>query len=168
MHDDNSYRDDATQWVNNLDRTLLGTTAVPTTHLIASRSLEMYVSTGMIKSNNFDPILDSLLDYSLAAFGDAMKSMSHNIPAVARAMAEMFFWHFKQYPDDEDFRNHFMEDKIPTVGGLKEAFALVNHVYDNPDKLSFFELGIWDHVIIEKFIADGIDAHLAEQLLFTK
>lgn len=46
-----------------------------------------------------------------------------------------------------------------------DRFRLLRRVYENPDKLSFFEAGIWDDDFIYRCIADGVDASLAHELM---
>ena len=138
----------ADEYVNELDRSYLGSFAVSDERLIEALAKYLLISTGTRMHEVEILVLNRGKDFI--------------------AEHEVTFWRYMNHlADRELYTRYGLEDKQFDYNQASTGYQLgsrLYEVYTHPEYLRYFEAGIWSHETIESLIAADVDPALAYSL----
>lgn len=156
--------DDAAQWIESIDRSVLGRYAVDDDllHIAYVLTNDDLLKRDGFYSHDHRRILIDMIDAddrwnSYATFSD-------NLP-VPYYMEVAFWWlRDNSHPDRLQHAKELVSRvKTPNV---PEVIRLMNTIVDNPTThLPYYEADIWDEELIIRCVSTGVDASLVNSIL---
>jgi len=139
------------QFVDGLDRALLTALNVDTRTLVSVESAMRY---WLLNRNDIE-----VSDYTLAQAGDDAIAVAREMQtSFSKVENDVYFWW--EYAREPLWNKDIKKDYRVRWTDIDLRFVMA----DNPDKLDYFAMGIWDFDYIDRCIANGIDATLAADL----
>ena len=149
-------------WFSTLDRSPLGSFAVNAEVLIATQARErLGVNATDIKREAAWEVENALVSAMQAANIDGA---GYSVFLPLRA--EVMFW-WLHCNDDRELVRYVEPQRAANTGAvsMNELITRLETVYSNPTAHPYFEVGIWELELIERFIAEGVDAAMAAELV---
>ena len=143
-------------WASGIDRSGLGSFAIPDDALIAFQASERLRRD---KSANFR--LGNEMDKRIwqLGYGRFDTSKKH-----LRAIAEVYLWWSLHDPE----MSAYISRRCSNLPYLSDMLDRLLRVYENPEHLPYYEAGVWDDVLISQFIGNGVDASLALEMMLNR
>ena len=145
-------------WVKKLDRVRLGRFAIDADVLVVLDALERLSIEQPSNSSFSVSYLNRELDIALGR-EESILNQFHTSGALR---AEIFFWW-----EREGYETEYIYDKRSHYRSVDVTMNLLAKVYENTDRLSFYEAEIWDEDFISGCLSEGIDVAMATSVVGT-